>query len=134
MKFKHPRPKWMSFLIEKCPRCGKGRVFLYSVLNLTKFTDTHSHCSHCKLNFEPETGFFFGAMYWSYAMLVALAVISGIIGTMMGLGEALYWAIPLEIIILMPWIFRYSRMLMLFVVYPIMHKQRFDEEDLSEQV
>jgi len=67
-------------------------------------------------------------------MLVALAVISGIIGTMMGLGEALYWAIPLEIIILMPWIFRYSRMLMLFVVYPIMHKQRFDEEDLSEQV
>ncbi len=128
MRLKHPRPKWMSFFLEKCPRCGKGPVFLYSVFHIFKFTETHSYCSKCALNYEPETGFFFGAMYWSYAMLVGLAVITAISGTYLGLGEMLYWGIPSLIVVLLPWIFRYSRMLMLYVVYPIMHKNRFEKK------
>ncbi|MDG1098816.1 MAG: hypothetical protein P8O20_05480 [Bacteroidia bacterium] len=67
-------------------------------------------------------------MYWSYAMLVGLAVITAISGTYLGLGEMLFWGIPSLIVVLLPWIFRYSRMLMLYVVYPIMHKNRFEKK------
>jgi uncharacterized protein (DUF983 family) len=129
MKYKHPQAKVLSFLLEKCPRCGKCRVFLYSVLNLGKFAETHMRCAHCNLTYQPEQGFFFGAMYWSYAILVGLIGISAVVGTMLGAGEQLYWILPLGIIVVLPWVFRYSRMLMLYIVYPTVHKQRFLEDD-----
>lgn len=34
----------------------------------------HSHCTRCGLNFEPEPGYFYGAMYVSYAFTVALSL------------------------------------------------------------
>lgn len=41
-------------------------MFQYSAFNIFKFITMHSHCSHCNQNFEPEPGFYFGAMYVSY--------------------------------------------------------------------
>ncbi|MFM9008621.1 MAG: DUF983 domain-containing protein [Bacteroidota bacterium] len=34
----------------------------------------HSHCPVCGLNNEPEPGYFYGAMYVSYAFTVAISV------------------------------------------------------------
>ena len=34
----------------------------------------HTHCSSCHLKYEKEPGFFYGAMYVSYALTVAIFV------------------------------------------------------------
>ncbi|MFN3489000.1 MAG: DUF983 domain-containing protein [Emticicia sp.] len=34
----------------------------------------HTNCSHCGLRYEKEMGFFFGAMYVSYMLNIALFV------------------------------------------------------------
>jgi hypothetical protein len=34
----------------------------------------HSACPHCKQSFEPEPGFYFGAMFISYAINTALFI------------------------------------------------------------
>ena len=59
-----------AFITCKCPRCGEGKVFTHSIVSLGKFSDTYDQCPKCNLAYEPETGFFFGAMYWSYALIV----------------------------------------------------------------
>ncbi|MCC7298836.1 MAG: DUF983 domain-containing protein [Bacteroidia bacterium] len=113
----------------KCPRCGQEKVFQYSPFHITKFTSTKDGCGNCKLNYNPEPGFFFGAMYWSYAMLVGLIVTLSIVFSMVGLFDYAVYLIPVSIILLLPFIFRYSRMLMLYVVYPIMFKGEFRDKD-----
>ena len=45
-----------------------------------KFHDMHGTCSHCGLQYEREPGFFYGAMYVSYALTVALAVAIFVLG------------------------------------------------------
>lgn len=55
----------------KCPRCHVGRVFVtnnpYSFRNgLTM----NKRCPHCHLKYEREVGYFYGAMYVSYAIQV----------------------------------------------------------------
>jgi hypothetical protein len=38
----------------------------------------HSACPHCKQSFEPEPGFYFGAMFVSYGINTALFIASWI--------------------------------------------------------
>ncbi|MBS3916023.1 MAG: DUF983 domain-containing protein [Bacteroidetes bacterium] len=127
-EFSHPRPKLISFFMCNCPRCGADKVFRYSPINLKHFTDTKDSCKNCGLDYNPEPGFFFGAMYWSYAILVAMIVTLSIVFNVMDIFDYAIYAIPVFIIILLPFIFRYSRMLMLYVVYPVMYKGKFDKE------
>jgi uncharacterized protein (DUF983 family) len=123
----------ICFLKEKCPRCGKGEVFKNRILSFKKFSDTHEQCSQCRLQYEPETGFFVGAMYWTYAILVGLTVVLSVVLFQIDLFEEAVYIIPLLITFLLPWVFRFGRLLMLYVVYPVMYKHLFfgslDEED-----
>ena len=125
----HPRPRSISFLLCRCPRCGKDKVFPKSILNLRRFAETQYACQFCKLSYEPEPGFFFGAMYWSYAIIVALIVTLSIGFSILGMFDYAIVGIPIAIILLLPVIFRYSRMLMLYIVYPIMFKGRYKGEE-----
>jgi uncharacterized protein (DUF983 family) len=56
----------------KCPKCHKGQVFEnnnpYSFKNGLKMNKI---CPVCGSRYEKETGFFYGAMYVSYALQVA---------------------------------------------------------------
>jgi uncharacterized protein (DUF983 family) len=115
----------LSLIACKCPRCGKGRVFKYSILNPAKFSEAHDHCPSCNLPYEPETGFFYGAMYWSYAIIVGMAVTLAVALWYLGWFDYAMVIIPVSILVMLPVVFRYSRMLMLFVVYPIMYKEIF---------
>jgi uncharacterized protein (DUF983 family) len=124
----HPRPRFISFLLCRCPRCGKDKVFPRSILNLRRFAETQYACQCCKLSYEPEPGFFFGAMYWSYAIIVAIIVTLSITLSVLKLFDYAMFIIPAVIILLLPIIFRYSRMLMLYIVYPIMFKGRYKGE------
>jgi uncharacterized protein (DUF983 family) len=38
-----------------------------------------SNCSHCGLAFEPEPGFYYGAMFVSYALSVLLLLVVGLL-------------------------------------------------------
>ena len=115
----------LPFFRARCPRCGKGNVFVNKVMSFKKFTDTLDECPKCQLKYEPETGFFVGAMYWTYAVLVGLTVVLSIGLYQMDLFEEAVYIIPLIIVFLLPWVFRYGRLLMLYVVYPIMYKDLF---------
>ena len=70
--------KLYSILRNKCPRCHKGRFWsannpIANVFN--GMGQMQEHCEHCNLKFEREIGFWYGAMYVSYALGVAIFVI-----------------------------------------------------------
>jgi len=48
-----------------CPRCRKTYMFIEPI-QFSKPLDMKESCPHCKLKFEPEPGFYFGAMFVSY--------------------------------------------------------------------
>ena len=62
--------KFQAVMTCKCPRCRKGPVFSGSTYSF-KGQVTNEYCSHCNLRFEREPGFFYVAMFISYAMNVA---------------------------------------------------------------
>lgn len=62
----------LSVLSCKCPKCSKEKV--YSKHHFFSFATMNDTCSNCNLLFEKEPGFFFGAMFVSYALVVAECV------------------------------------------------------------
>ncbi|MHA6249389.1 DUF983 domain-containing protein [Pontibacter sp. CAU 1760] len=61
-----------SILAIKCPRCREGNMFPKGTLYSTKFADMHPTCPCCGQTFEPEPGYYYGAMYVSFAINVAI--------------------------------------------------------------
>lgn len=58
-----------SVLSNKCPRCHQGDVFVNSnPYKLKTLFLMHETCDHCGLKYDREPGFFFGAMFVSYAL------------------------------------------------------------------
>ena len=59
----------------KCPRCHEGNLFCNkNVYQFKGFFKMPKECERCGQDFEPETGFYLGAMYVSYALTIALNV------------------------------------------------------------
>ena len=58
----------------KCPRCHQGDVFVHGHAYKKGFDQMHIHCSNCHLKYEKEPGFFYGAMYVSYGLTVAISI------------------------------------------------------------
>ncbi len=70
------------------------------------------HCDYCELPFMPEPGYYYGAMYVSYAFTVAISVAVGVAYyVLFGEFKALTYLIALTIVLagLSPWTFRTSR-------------------------
>lgn len=67
--------KLNSILTGTCPRCQEESMYLdknpYHLKNIYKM---HENCSHCGLHYQIEPSFFYGAMYVSYALTVAIGV------------------------------------------------------------
>lgn len=74
-------PILYSVTKNKCPRCHQGDVFAYKQPFKKGFDKMYTHCSHCALKYEKEPGFFYGAMYVSYALMVALFVTLWVLNT-----------------------------------------------------
>ena len=67
--------KLNSILKNKCPKCGNGDFFINGnpYLNILFHNgNCHKNCSSCDLKYELEPGFFYGAMYVSYALAIGL--------------------------------------------------------------
>jgi len=105
----------------KCPRCRKGDLFATPMYGF-KLQKMNIKCPCCDLKFEKEPGYFYVAMFISYAMnvaqMIALAVatylITGIIDD-----PILYLAVILPaVFILSPFNYRYSRVMLLYWLTP----------------
>lgn len=67
--------KLYSIVRNKCPRCHEGKFFETSnPYHLGKFSKMPKKCEVCEQSYEPETGFYYGAMYVSYGIGVATFV------------------------------------------------------------
>ena len=64
--------KMYSIVNMTCPQCHEGKFFVASPYNLKKVGETYQNCSECNLRYAKEPGFYYGAMYVSYAYGVAL--------------------------------------------------------------
>ena len=53
----------------KCPRCRKGDLFVQP-FNMSEPLNMNDKCSHCSQRFQPEPGYYFGAMFISYGWTV----------------------------------------------------------------
>ena len=109
------RSRSEAILAGKCPRCREGNMFPYSLFNIAKFSKMHKTCPVCDLQFEREPGFFFGAMYISYAFSVAIFVAVGVALSVLGDYPIYYYLIGVSVVIvlLFPFMFRFSRVLFL---------------------
>ena len=71
-----------KILTNKCPNCDHGHVYSNNNIYFNFTTNKmHKSCNHCGFKFEKEPGFFFGAMYVSYALNVIEILITVIIGS-----------------------------------------------------
>ena len=104
----------------KCPNCKKGNIFS-SLGNLLLFKAPKMNvtCSTCNFKFEKEPGFFFGAMFVSYALVVAELVASVILlRFLVGLSYIFVVAsIILLVLLLSTFNFRLSRTIWIYMFY-----------------
>jgi uncharacterized protein (DUF983 family) len=119
--------KGMAILQGKCPRCQSGKMFKHNAIG-TGFMEMFTDCPICNLHFEIEPGFFWGAMYVSYAITVAIMLVLGI-GTLILLNDPDFWVyigiiIP-AFIIASPFTYRYSRILMIYLFSPIRFEEKY---------
>jgi len=104
--------KLYSIITGTCPVCQEESMYREAnPYKLTKIFDMHERCSHCGTKYKIEPSFFFGAMYVSYGLGVAVSVAAFII-TYFFLGGGLmatFIAITVTLIVLMPLLIRISR-------------------------
>ncbi|MFD2572273.1 DUF983 domain-containing protein [Spirosoma soli] len=60
-----------------CPKCRKGKIFKKPFYSLTGFDEMYEYCPHCGLRYEVEPGYFYGAMFVSYAISGGVALVIG---------------------------------------------------------
>lgn len=104
--------KIYSILTGTCPVCQEESMYEEpNPYKLWKIFKMHERCSHCHTKYKIEPSFFFGAMYVSYGLGVAIAVAAFIvIHLIFGGGlNATFIGIIGTLVVLMPIIIRISR-------------------------
>lgn len=103
--------KVINSLLEKCPKCGKGKMFEQGA-RLFQIPPMKEKCELCGYKFDREPGYFLGAMYISYGLAVFQGIITFLICYFMFPNLATIWTpvfIMLVIIIMAPKNYRLAR-------------------------
>jgi len=100
----------------KCPRCRQGDVFAFSSAKVTRFSVMNPVCPHCEASFIPEPGFYFGAMFISYAFNVAIFVACWLILYLFAQPSDVVYisVIAVAALVFTPFNYRASRLLWLY--------------------
>ena len=80
--------KLYSIFNLKCPRCHEGDLFYTRTFSFKKPFDMPKNCPVCNLDFEPEPGYYYGAMFISY-------IFTGFFS--LGFVMLLHWVLDLSI-------------------------------------
>jgi len=101
-----------------CPRCRRGKLFPTNTWSFSKSFEMHKKCEACGLDFEPEPGFYYGAMFLSYIFTAFFTL-----GLVMFLHWVLKWSMSSSFIVLLlilgilfVWFFRVARSAWLGIV------------------
>ncbi|MFV8376753.1 DUF983 domain-containing protein [Flavobacterium sp. LB1P71] len=114
--------KLYSILTGTCPKCQNESMYLdKNPLHCTKILKMHENCSHCGLKYQIEPSFFYGAMYVSYGLNVAIGIAAFIISFVI-FGSSLkvaFISIIVALILSFPFVLRFSRNIYInmFVLY-----------------
>ena len=108
-----------------CPRCGNGKLFCEpNPYRLKRLFEMNRYCKYCNLDLENEPGFYFGAMYVSYAISVGIILLNEC-----WMFPIWKWNIWPQVIInaaiilgLFPYLIRYSRAIYLAIIYKVVKK------------
>ncbi len=112
-----------SILSNKCPKCQEGDFFVSGkAYDLKNFMKMNQRCPVCDESFEPEPGYYFGAMYVSYAINVVVMIAVWLICNVLFPAMNIWWMVLLSILAglaLTPLTFRWSRLgwINMFVKY-----------------
>ena len=104
--------KLNSILTGSCPRCQNESMYLdKNPLHFSKLIKMHEKCSHCSLRYEIEPSFFYGAMYISYGLNVALSIATFVVSYLIleSSIKTAFIAIVVANILLFPFVLRWSR-------------------------
>ncbi|MBK0370418.1 DUF983 domain-containing protein [Flavobacterium agrisoli] len=104
--------KLNSILTGTCPKCQNESMYTQkNPYYLGKILDMNEKCSHCGLRYQLEPSFFYGAMYVSYALNVAVGVAAFIIAYvfMQASLKIAFIAIIAATIVLQPVVLRLAR-------------------------
>lgn len=110
-----------STLKFKCPRCHQGDLFLNkSVYQYKGFFDMPKRCPKCGQDFEIETGFYYGAMYSSYAVTVAITVAVFTLVNLLNIFSLTSFLIldAITLIATMPYVVKISRSIWIATIIP----------------
>jgi uncharacterized protein (DUF983 family) len=125
-----PTSKSYAALHAKCPRCRRGDMFKGGMYSLSKI---NLNCPHCGLYFEIEPGYFYAAMYVSYALNIAEAGIIVALTYLLTGNSTSPWLYTGVIIggcfLLSPVNFKYSRVLLLYWLSAKIHYQPYLDTD-----
>jgi uncharacterized protein (DUF983 family) len=101
-----------SILTGSCPRCQNESMYVeknpYNLSTVLKMNET---CAHCGLKYQLEPSFFYGAMYVSYGVNVAIGIAAFVIAYVylqLSL-KVSFIAIVTALIVLYPLVLRISR-------------------------
>lgn len=113
--------KSYAMIHAKCPRCRKGNMFANSMYGFHT-QKMNKSCPYCGLVFEQEPGYFYVAMFASYALNVA-EMVSAVVAIYVLTGKIQSaWFYILVIfgitLLLSPFNFRYSRVMLLYWLTP----------------
>lgn len=126
--------KWRALISGKCPSCRRGAIFTGSMYGFN-IQRTNYSCSHCNQRFEIEPGYFYAAMYVSYAMNIAEMIAMGFAIYFLSGGRLdfdVVWlyvgVILLGSLLLSPFNYRYSRIILLHCLSPkIKYNEAYDK-------
>ena len=114
--------KLNSILTGTCPKCQNESMYLdKNLFNLKNTLKMNEKCSHCGLIYQIEPSFFYGAMYVSYGLNVAIGIGTFILSYLVlktSLKTA-FIAIIIALLILFPFVLRWARNIYInmFVTY-----------------
>ncbi|OOQ57928.1 DUF983 domain-containing protein [Mucilaginibacter pedocola] len=117
--------EFKAALHAKCPKCRGGKMFSASTI-AGYGQQMNEDCPYCAFHFEIEPGYFYVAMFVSYALDVAIMVAFAVATYILILSDSVNpWvytvATLLPIFLLSPMIYRYSRVILLFWLTPNLH-------------
>ncbi|TSD67476.1 DUF983 domain-containing protein [Inquilinus sp. KBS0705] len=115
----------------KCPRCRRGDIYSTPTYSFGG-QKMHEKCSHCGLHYEREPGYWYVAMFVSYAFNVA-EMVTFAVATYVLTGSVSPWvyvAVLMGVVfILAPFNYRYSRVILLYWLTPGLNYEAWRGED-----
>lgn len=114
---------WPAIVHAKCPYCRRGNMFVNEMYSLHG-QQPFKNCQYCGRSMEREPGYYYVAMFVSYAMNIAeMITLAVLIFFLTGSQNPLTYVISLSLstVLLAPFNFRYSRVILLHWLTPGLH-------------